>query len=50
MLKVWAAPGGRETLKKVGGEAPDLVGVSPGRPGPPKHPKSRTTRLNLHPS
>jgi len=37
-LWVWAAPGGRETFKNIGGETPDLFAKFPGRPGPPKTP------------
>ena len=40
ILGVLAAPVGRETLQKVGGEAPHLFGGFPGRPGPPRPPKS----------
>ena len=40
ILGVWAAPGGREALQKGGGFAPHLFGRFPGRPRPPRPPKS----------
>ena len=36
-------------FKKVGGEAPHLLEGFPGRPGPPRHPKSMIFPLNLAP-